>query len=232
MAAPPVFHEVRFPELISWGAQGGPGYDTTVIEFTTGKEQRNQNWEASRMSWDVAKGVQSQADLDLLVSFFRGRRGKAHGFRYKDWSDFKLVDEVCQNSTDLTLVGDGTTDVFNVIKRYEVTSEPPSSSAINTETRRIYKLRGGAGDPLAALTLAVKINGVTESPANYTIDFNAGTITFVTPPSISDVVTITIEFDVPARFGVDKMAISIEDFNAFTWGGVVVQELNPLLEPT
>ena len=232
MVAPPVFHETRFPEEISWGAIGGPGYDTTVVEFATGKEQRNQNWTHARMAWDVSHGVKSQADLDKLIAFFRGRRGRAHGFRYKEHTDFKLEDEVLQNSADDTFVGDNSTVLFNVVKRYEVVPELPASSAINTETRRIFKLRGGSGDPLVELTLTVKLDGVPVDPGDYTIDFDAGTVTFDTAPGTSVVPSIICEFDVPSRFDVDKMSISIEDFNAFTWGGVVVKELNPLLEPS
>ena len=232
MPAPPVFHETRFPEVISWGATGGPGYDTTVVEFDTGKEQRNQNWARARMAWDVSHGVKSQADLDKLIAFFRGRRGRAHGFRYKDLVDFKLEDETLQNSVDDTFVGDNSTVLFNVVKRYEIVPELPATSAINIEVRRIFKLRGGASDPLTELTLTVKLDGSTVDPADYTIDFDAGTVTFDTAPGTNVVPSIIVEFDVPARFEVDKMAISIEDFNAMTWGGIVVKELNPLLEPS
>lgn len=125
----PAFHEVRFPELISWGAEGGPEFLTSVVEFTTGKEQRGQEWEISRGDWDVAHGVKTQEDLDELVAFFRARRGRAHGFRFKDWTDYKLVDELLQNSTDDTFVGDGSTVLFNVVRIYEQVSPPPPAPA-------------------------------------------------------------------------------------------------------
>ncbi len=227
----PVFHETRFPELIAWGARGGPAFNTTVVQFDSGKEQRNQNWTIGRMEWDVSAGVKTQEDLDELVDFFRARRGQAHGFRYKDWSDYLLKQEVLQNSADDTFVGDGFTVIFNVVRRYEVISPPPSSSDLNKEIRRIFKLRGGAGDPLSPLTPS-EIFRVNGSPVTLSsVDRDAGTVTFSTAPPVGQVADITSEFDVPARFDTDKMQIEIVDFNAYTIGGIIIKEINPLLEP-
>ena len=225
----PAFHEVRFPELISWGGRGGAAYDTTVVEFATGKEQRNQNWSRGRMEWDVAHGVKIQEDLDELVAFFRARRGRAHGFRYKDWSDFKLVQEALQNSVDDTLAGDGSTTLFNVVRTYELVSPPPASADVNKEIRRLFKLRGGAGDPLSVLTEEFRVGGTPVSPS--LVDRNSGEVTFSTPPGIGVVADVTTEYDVPVRFDMDRMSVELIDFNSFTWGAVSVKELNPLLEP-
>lgn len=228
----PAFHEVRFPELISWGAAGGQGWLTSVVDFSTGKEQRNQEWTIDRGQWDVAHGVKTQTDLDELADFFAARRGRAHGFRYKDWSGFRLVDELLQNSADDTFVGDNSTTLFNVVRIYEQTSPPPASTSVNPYIKRVFKLRGGAGDDNTILTEAVKLDGVVQDPGDYTVDRDAGTITFDTAPGTNVVPTITAEYDLPARFDVDRMVVRIEDFNAFTWDGIIVKEINPLLEPS
>ncbi len=225
----PAFHEVRFPELISWGAVGGAEWNTSIVEFATGKEQRNQNWSKSRMEWDVTQAVKTQTDLDELIAFFRARRGKFHGFRYQDFTDFKLVQEVLQNSADDTFVGDGSTTIFNVVKRYELVSPPPASTDVRHEERRIFKLRGGAGDPLSILTEEFRVNGSPVSPSS--VDRNAGTVTFSVAPTGGQVADITSEYDVPVRFGQDKMAVSIEDFNAYTWGSITLVGINPLVDP-
>ena len=77
------FHEVRFPDNIAYGATGGPEFATTVVATGSGHEKRNVNWSEARGRWDVASGLKKQAQIDELIAFFRARRGKAHGFRFK-----------------------------------------------------------------------------------------------------------------------------------------------------
>src|SRR4051812_33839942 len=86
------FHEVQFPTGISYGAIGGPGFNTTILPLASGYEKRNQNWERARGEWDVAHGLRTQAELNLLKSFFYARRGRLFGFRFKDWIDYRLPD--------------------------------------------------------------------------------------------------------------------------------------------
>jgi hypothetical protein len=54
-------------------------------------EQRNINWSSARGRWDVASGLKKQTQLDTLIAFFRARKGRAHGFRFKDWTDYKAT---------------------------------------------------------------------------------------------------------------------------------------------
>jgi uncharacterized protein (TIGR02217 family) len=85
------FHEVRFPDDIAYGATGGPEFATSVVATASGYEQRNINWSAARGRWDVASGLKKQTQLDTLIAFFRARKGRAYGFRFKDWTDFKAT---------------------------------------------------------------------------------------------------------------------------------------------
>ena len=88
------FHEVRFPENIAYGATGGPEFATTVVVTGAGHEQRNIDWAEARGRWDVASGLKNQAQLDELIAFFRARKGKAYGFRFKDWTDYKATGQL------------------------------------------------------------------------------------------------------------------------------------------
>lgn len=78
----------RFPDTISYGSSGGPGFSTDVITVSSGYETRNVNWIQARHTYDVAFGIRSQAYLNDLVEFFQTMKGKAYGFRYKDWGDY------------------------------------------------------------------------------------------------------------------------------------------------
>lgn len=182
------FHEVRFPVDISWGSQGGPGFNTSVITLGSGQEQRNINWENARCEYDVAYGIKSSTQLSELIKFFYARNGKAHGFRYKDWMDYTLTSE---ESTSLSASSTGRT--FQIIKAYV--------SGTATHTREIFKVCSGS-------TVSIFIDGTT---TNYTINYNTGVI-FITTTS-SRTVTVTCEFDVPCRFDTDKLQAKIDSYS-------------------
>jgi uncharacterized protein (TIGR02217 family) len=105
------FHEVRFPDNIAYGATGGPEFAATVVVTGAGHEQRNVDWAEARGRWDVGSGLKNQEQLDELIAFFRARKGKAYGFRFKDWTDYKATDQ-------LIGTGDGAIKTFQLVKRY------------------------------------------------------------------------------------------------------------------
>ena len=83
------FHEVRFPAALSVGSSGGPERRTEIVTLSNGFEERNSPWAHSRRRYDAGLGVRSLDDLAEVVAFFEARHGQLHGFRWKDWTDFK-----------------------------------------------------------------------------------------------------------------------------------------------
>ena len=77
------------PPDIAYGAVGGPEYRTTVVVTASGREQRNSAWAQARGRWNVASGLKKREQVAELIAFFRARKGKAHGFRFKDWTDYQ-----------------------------------------------------------------------------------------------------------------------------------------------
>ncbi len=71
------------------GARGGPERRTQIVELACGAEERNASWANSRRRYDVAYGIRRADDLAAVVAFFEARNGRLHGFRFKDWADFK-----------------------------------------------------------------------------------------------------------------------------------------------
>ena len=153
------FHEVRFPDNIAYGATGGPEFATTVVATGAGHEKRNVNWAEARGRWDVASGLKKQAQIDELIAFFRARRGKAYGFRFKDWTDYKATGQ-------LLGTGDDAQTQFQLVKHY------PSGSVI--EVRTITK-------PVAG-TVKVYLDGV-EQLSGWSVDTTTGLVTFSTAPA-------------------------------------------------
>jgi uncharacterized protein (TIGR02217 family) len=197
------FHEVQFPPDISYGASGGPGYSTTVVTTVSGHERRNANWADARGKWNVAHGLKKREQVSELIAFFRARKGRAYGFRFKDWTDFQAFAQVIG-------VGDGTTKTFQLVKRY--------ASGGEIETRVITK-------PVAG-TVKVYRDGV-EAASGWSVNTATGLVTFTTAPASGVQVTADFEFDVPARFDSDQMDITIETYQLGSWGQIIIVEIRP-----
>lgn len=198
-----VFDDTRLPEDVEIGAKGGPRWKTTVIDFSSGNEQRNQDWSEHRCEFDISYGISDIDDLQEVKAFFFARRGRARGFRFKDWSDYELVDEPIG-------VGDAVETEFQIIKTYE-------SSGPHPYGRRITR-------PISN-TIVVRINGVVKTlTTHYTIGAG-GIITFTSPPASLAIVSVDCEFDVPCRFDTDKFDISMDAFEAGTVPSLVIIEV-------
>lgn len=197
-----VFDEIRFPEGISYGAIGGPKFKTTILPLASGFEKRNVDWANSRGEWDVSYGLKTQAELDAIRTFFMARRGRATGFRFKDWTDYKMVRQAIG-------VTDATTSVFQVYKRY--------TSGSSTYDRKIRKPVNG--------TLSIWVNGIPASSP--TIDYTTGVITlsYFNYSTTGQSIEVACEFDAAVRFDTDHMAPNITDYNVFQWGSIPIVEL-------
>jgi uncharacterized protein (TIGR02217 family) len=195
------FHEVRFPENIAYGATGGPEFATTVVVTGAGHEQRNVNWAEARGRWDVGSGLKDQAQLDELIAFFRARKGRAYGFRFKDWTDYKATGQ-------LLGTGDDAIETFQLVKRY------PSGSVI--EVRPVTK-------PVAGSVRIYKDS--VEQLSGWSVDVTTGLITFTAAPMVGVQITADFEFDVPVRFDTDHMAVTIETFRLHRWQQIPILEL-------
>ena len=84
-----MFHEIRFPANLSFGSVGGPERRTEIVTLTNGYEERNTPWAHSRRHYDAGLGLRALDDIEALIAFFEARGGQLHGFRWKDWADYK-----------------------------------------------------------------------------------------------------------------------------------------------
>jgi len=196
-----MFHETRFPTAISRAAHGGPERRTDVVVLGSGAEERNARWADSRRSWNAGWGVKSLDDLHAVIAFFEERRGRLHGFRWRDPTDFKSCPpEGTPAALDQQIgTGDGTTAAFQLAKTY--------GSAFNPWTRAIRKPVTG--------TVLVAVGGIVQAPVTaYTVDHTTGLVTFEPGhiPATAQPVTAGFEFDVPVRFDTDKLEISLQGF--------------------
>ena len=193
------FHEVRLAQDISYGASGGPQFLTNVVEMASGHEQRNREWAEARNIYDIGLGLRSEDDLSELLGFFRARAGRAFGFRYKDWLDYKSCPPLqnCADTDQKIAFGDGVTVAFQLIKTYD--------SGGTLHVRDIAK-------PVAG-SVNIALDSVTQS-SGWQVDVTNGIVTFDVAPTVGVMITAGYEFDVPVRFGEDFLAITLESYRA------------------
>ncbi|MES2983903.1 MAG: DUF2460 domain-containing protein [Pseudomonadota bacterium] len=187
------FVETQFPPDISYGSSGGPEYATDIVASQSGYEQRNINWEQARARYNVAHGVKTKAQLDTLIAFFRARKGRAYGFRFKDWTDY-------QASTEAIGTGNGLLTQFQLVKRYV--------SGSVTETRTVTKPVSG--------TIQIYKNAVLQT-TGISVDTTTGVVTFAAAPAAAAAITASFQFDVPVRFDTDKLSATLEAYGIHSW---------------
>lgn len=182
------FDNIRLPDDIERGAQGGPRFRTTVITLSSGFERRNRDWEQTRGAWDIGYGLQRKDQFDDVVAFFYARNGRARGFRFKDWLDFQLARQAIG-------VTDGTNATFQIFRRY--------TSGTVTFDRLLTK-------PVAG-TVLVWVNGVAitlgAGADEFQVDTTTGIITLGATLAAQTGTTVEsqCEFDVPVRFDTDAL---------------------------
>ncbi len=185
------FMERSFPTCVSFGSQGGPGFKTSVFTFDSGITADSIDWERMRARYEATFENATPAEVEEVENFFYGMRGKAIGFRYKDWSDYQI-------SNQNVGVGTGTATTFQIFKRYQ--------SGQNIFDRIIKK-------PVIASS-QISLDGVSllEGSDYFMVD-SEGQIAFPTPPASGAIIRIDyIEYDVPVRFDTDYLNISYDDF--------------------
>lgn len=157
------FIETRFPDTISYGAVGGPEFMTNVVRLPiSAATRRTALREVAVWKFRVDVPATNDSQKLQLRQFFLSFRGQLHGFRFKDWSDYR--DEgLCRLGAG---VGSGLPS-YQVYKRYAFGSLE--------YLRALLKLVSG--------TSIVKRNGSAATAGagagQYAIDLNTGIVTFV-----------------------------------------------------
>ncbi len=207
-----LYDDVRFPTAISRSASGGPERRTDVVSTASGREERNSRWSNSRRKYNVGFGIKSVTQLQAVIDFFEARRGRLHGFRFKDYTDFKscLPTTTPAHTDQLIGTGNGSNANFQLLKNYGAPS-------------RAY------GRPIHApvvATVLVAVNGTasTTFTINSTglITFNVGSI-----PANAATVTAGFEFDVPVRFDTDEITVNLTHFEAGEIPDIPLVEVKP-----
>lgn len=183
------------PDRIILDTVGGQAHGTSIITVASGREQRNANLSQSRGRWDLGDRMLSEEEKDEVETHFNVCRGRLHGFRFKDWSNFKASLE----DTSLTLTANG-------------------SGALTGQLKKKYSI--GSQEYLKDIkkpcTGTVKIfKNNNELNSGFTIDHTTGVVTVSVAAGYAagDVLQWSGEYDLPVRYDSDEIKIKFEAIN-------------------
>lgn len=210
------FHEILFPLDIALKSAGGPERRTDVVVLGSGAEERNARWAHSRRRYDAGYGVKTLDALAQVVVFFEERRGRLHGFRWRDRLDHSsAAPEMPVAATDQLIgTGDGATDSFTLCKTYGAFYSPYQ--------RPIVK-------PVAGSVRVAVDGNEAEEGIDFTVDATTGLVTFLPGhiPGNGSAVTAGFLFDVPVRFDADYLEVDLSAFAAGAIPKIPLVEIRP-----
>lgn len=160
----------RFPDNIAFGATVGPTYQTIVTPIYSGRDGRIVGWTQARIRFEVGMRSMLASVTQQLDAYFRSVKGRAYGFRIKDWTDFS-------DGGNGVFVPTATLGVYQMGKVY-------SSGGALEETRMIQKPVSG--------TIVSTLNGSVVSGGGYALDTTTGLLTWANPTHTSSVTSLTV----------------------------------------
>lgn len=212
----PAFHEILFPLDVALGSRGGPERRTEIVTTGSGREERNARWAHARRRWNAGYGVKSLDALSAVVAFFEERRGRLHGFRWRDRLDHSSAASGVSPSPGDQLIGTGNGErvSFQLVKIY--------GSEYAPYQRPIAK-------PVAG-SIRVAVNGAEaeegedfdSDPVSGLVVFRAGHI-----PPVGAEITAGFLFDVPARFDTDFLEVDLAAFASGEIPSIPILEIRP-----
>jgi uncharacterized protein (TIGR02217 family) len=194
------FHNVSFPLRLARGAVGGPERATEIFALGDGREARNAVYAGSRRRWEIGSAMRSLDELAVVTAFFEARRGRLHGFRFRDPADFKSCSPSATPSPlDQAIgVGNGTNKQFQLTKIY--------ADAAASYSRVISK-------PIIG-SVRVAVGGVELAATGFSVDGATGLVTLNMAPAAGVSVRAGFSFDTPARFDTDRLDVALDAFDA------------------
>jgi uncharacterized protein (TIGR02217 family) len=190
-----------FPELpgLAWGVTKTPTFQTRVQRAASGRELRALDYPYPLWQFalvydflrdDPAAGYD---ELRTLMGFFMLCQGAFGTFLFHDPSDFQVTGQQIG-------IGDASTTVFQLQRA--IGAALPG---------------GGFYEPIVApnAVRAIYLDGITQNPANYTVDPESGLVTFDTAPARGLIITADFTYYFRCRFIDDRY--EFENFMYRLW---------------
>lgn len=179
-------------KLFGWDLRYREEWFTDLVDYDTGKEQRNQVWERPKRHWILPYNVLLATYRNKLIELCSRAKGMANVFLFEDPYDYECALTECS----ITAVGGETTT--QLIKTYYVNeTEKWNENKTRIQPSNIFA-------PIVKIDAAVKTEGT-----HFTLDDDTGIIDWTGGSSpngalgAGEVVTANYQFYCPVRFDRD-----------------------------
>lgn len=178
------FIDERLLESVSYGTSYGVGYNTRVVALRSGAERRTPLWSVPKGLFTLIYKTLKPEDHEAVVSAFHVCAGRAHTFRFKDLTDFKVSAPVQFG------VGTGQLETYRLV--------------------RPYRFGGQVYDKPVSLLVpgTIQLFEETELLEGATVDYAAGTVTLSAAPGAR--LFWSGEYDKRVRFDDDELQFTME----------------------
>lgn len=187
-----------------FGWQGGPEFNTRIVDLASGRERRNAEWAQARHKYEAPFNNISRDAYRNVKQMHLVCKGRLHCFRFRDELDYSAANDVFG-------FGDGVATVFQLGKVSTI-------DGISYD-RECFAILGGA---------SVTVDGAAASP---TIDLLRGIVTFASAPADGAVLRWSGEFDIWVRFDQDYLPFSIDNSDGgdrrYINGSITLLEVPP-----
>jgi uncharacterized protein (TIGR02217 family) len=187
-----MFYEINFPDSVAFSSVSSLFFDTNIVKSKNNTEQRSPNLNFSMSSFRLSAPLKNKPEIEEIITLFKIVKGKLGGFRFKDWLDYKVENQIIG-------IGDGENCTFQIKKTYQLQSY--------FTMRDISKPAQG--------TVKVFLNYLECNHLLQSIDHTKGLVTFASPPSEGSIITVNCEFDIPVRFKDDCLNITMLGKNSY-----------------
>lgn len=177
---------------------------TDMVQFESGKEQRNQIMEQPIRSWELNWEILDKTQRDNLIAIFQRCRGKFDTFKYLDSDEFQVTNEVIT-----VLAAAPTMQLVNT--SYGATSE----SWLETRTLIV---------PASIITFEHSIDGIMDETTHWTLDDETGIVTFVGSVSAGDI-TLSYQYYFKVRFSDDTQLDEMPETELYSHPRVNIVEV-------
>jgi uncharacterized phage protein (TIGR02218 family)/uncharacterized protein (TIGR02217 family) len=186
------FAEQSLPLAIIPEFKATIGFDNIILENGSGVEQRIPKLTEYQLKADLSNIVLTESEANEILNFFKARKGKYEGFRFKFWADYwaSHIPEYYDNNVYAQGItkSDTTFTQYQLIKRYTV----GNVNSYKTITKPITS------------TIQVFVDG-SQVMGGFSVNSTTGIVVFTIPLTSSNVVTWSGEFELPVRFDRDTL---------------------------
>jgi uncharacterized protein (TIGR02217 family) len=201
----------RLLELVAYGFTGGPTFATHRSILVSGHEKRNAIRSRPkyryRAPYDQIEPKHHQAVLKAYIAAL----GPVHTFRFKDWADYQIEDEILA-------ISDGSgNEQIQIIKPYTFETETVNRIITKPVDSTKYNIAGGYVEDSVALAVTAD-----DVPIAFSVDYATGILTI--NAVALQTIRATCEFDVPAHFDDDSLDFTFVDYAAHSTEITIVED--------